>query len=77
MEEEEDMNRSDSTAQVFQSKFMMKFTANLENVIRTDIKDENIKTDLMLRSVASYIDERSPAKMTEGEGTPKASGMPK
>ena len=37
MEEEEDMNRSESTAQVFQSKFMMKFTANLENVIRTDI----------------------------------------
>lgn len=48
MEMEEEIVRTVSTNQVFESNFMKKFTANLENVIRTDIVDENTKTQIML-----------------------------
>lgn len=35
---------------------MQKFTARLQNVIKADIKDENTKTDIILRSHSNYMD---------------------
>lgn len=55
--EEDEVVRTASTNQVFQSNFMMKFTANLESVIRTDIIDESNKTETMLRSLSVLVED--------------------
>lgn len=56
-ETEEEIVRTASTNQVFQSKFMLKFSANLESVIRTDIIDESNKTETMLRSLSTIVED--------------------
>jgi hypothetical protein len=53
-EQNDEMLRSTSVNPV--SQFMLKFTAKLENVIKTDIKDENTKTEIVLRSHSNYMD---------------------
>jgi hypothetical protein len=57
-EEEEETNdnpammRNASVNHVFTSKFMLNFAQNLEQLIRTDIKELNGKSDLVLRSLS-------------------------
>ena len=46
------MMRNASINHVFTSKFMLNFAQNLEQLIRTDIKEENGKTDIVLRSLS-------------------------
>lgn len=46
------MKRNASINNVFTSKFMLNFAQNLEVLIRKDIKEENGKSDVVLRSLS-------------------------
>lgn len=46
------MMRNASVNHVFTSKFMLNFAQNLENLIRTDLKEENGKSDIVLRTLS-------------------------
>lgn len=49
-EEDDDNNRG--TTVPLSSQFMLKFTSNLETLIKNDLKDENSRTDAVLRSIS-------------------------
>jgi len=51
-EENDAMMRNASVNHVFTSKFMLNFAQNLENLIRTDLKEENGKSDIVLRTLS-------------------------
>ena len=44
--------RNASVNHVFTSKFMLNFAHNLEQLIRQDIKEDNGKSDIVLRSLS-------------------------
>ena len=46
------MMRNASINNVFTSKFMLNFAQNLEQLIRQDIKEDNGKSDIILRSLS-------------------------
>jgi len=54
IDEEDGMLRTTSINHVYKSNFLLKFTANLENVIRNDIKEDQSKSEIILRSLSRH-----------------------
>jgi hypothetical protein len=51
-DDKDEMMRNASVNHVFTSKFMLNFAQNLEQLIRTDLKEENGKSDIVLRTLS-------------------------